>query len=218
MDRELTQDEIKRPQAQQIRLRCEPDRLLVARLADETERRLASGGSPATVLGYGITTKQADGFVLVEAARGVPPAVYEWMNEEGDILSYSVNDVPSLIQERDAFDPAWYQSDLPAPPLPKGYMLLATPVSIDAPSNERWLSFVSSEQEGEGLLYYEATRALLFLPREEALASTLHFYRMTATLLDGCEPGFLQVHAADLAALRRELSFRLNIGEEAQNA
>jgi hypothetical protein len=212
MDRELTQDEIKRPQAQQIRLRCEPDRLLVARLADETERRLASCGSPATVLGYGITTKQADGFVLVEAARGVPPAVYEWMNGEGDILSYTVNDVPSLIQEREAFDPAWYQSQLPAPRLPGGYVLLAGPTSIDSPSDERWLGCVTSEA-GEGMLFYEEGKSLLFLPVEEALKTTIHLYCMTATLLSVCPEGYVAVYAEDLAALRRDLALKPDEGE-----
>ncbi len=204
-------------QVQQARLVCLPERVLLRSLTDEAERRLNTAGSPATTLLYGVTPKRREGFVILEATRGVPPAVRQWMEEEPSILDYTVNDVASLLQEREAFPAEWYQSHLPAPALPDGYALLAGPVSIDPPGDERWFALVTGEA-GDGMLFYEERKALLFLTVEEALRSTIHLYCMTATLLDCCPSGFVQAHAEQLAALRRDLAVRLDPAEEAHDA
>jgi len=221
MDREsMTHQEIRNlsdPQVQQVRLVCLPDRVLLPRLADAVERHLEDCGSPATTLLYGVTTKRHEGFVILEAARGIPLAVFQWLEEDARVLDYTVNDVASTLQEHEAFPAEWYQLHLSAPALPDGYTLLAGPISIDSPSDERWLGLVTGP-EGDGMLYYEEQKALLFLTVEEALRSTLHLYRMTTTLLNCCSSGFVQAHAQDLAVLLRDLSGRLNARKEAHDA
>ncbi len=194
-------------QVQQVRLACSSERIILQSLTDEAERRLSSGGSPATTLLYGVTPKRREGFVILEAARGIPPAVRQWLEADERILDYTVNDVASVLQERDAFPAEFYQSHLRAPALPDGYALLSGPVSIDSPSDERWFALVTGPA-GDGMLYYEEQKALLFLTVEEALRSTIHLYRMTMTLLDCCGPGVIQAHAQDLAALQSDLFTR----------
>lgn len=200
-------------QAQQIRLICLSERVLLQTLADEAEQRLESGGSPATVLLYGVSPKRREGFIIVEAAHGVPAAIHQWLEGDARVLDYTVNDVASIQQERDAFPAEWYQSHLPAPALPAGYLSLAGPASIDPPGDERWLGLVAGV-DGEGMLFYEEQKPLFFLTIEESLRATLQFYRMTGTLLDFCTSGFVLAHARDLAALRRDLAKRLNSTEE----
>lgn len=200
-------------QVQQIRLICLPERVLLQTLADETERRLESGGSPATVLLYGVSTKRREGFVIVEAARGVPAATQQWLETDERVLDYTVNDVASPQQEYNAFPAEWYQSHLSAPALPTGYVPLAAPASIDPPGDERWLGLVAGG-DGEGMLFYEEQKPLFFLTIEESLRATLQFYRMTGTLLDFCSSGFVQAHTRDLAALRRDLTGRPHTTEE----
>lgn len=204
------------PQVQQVHLVCPPERTLLSSLVDEVERRLEGAGSPATILLYGVSPKRREGFVLLEAARGVPMAVHQWLKADERILDYIVNDVARSLQERDAFPAEFYQSHLPAPALPVGYTSLARPASIDLPGDERWLGLVAGE-EGEGMLFYEEKKPLFFLTIEESLRATLQFYRMTGMLLDLCDSGFVQAHARDLAALRRELAGRLRSTEERQD-
>jgi hypothetical protein len=204
-------------QVQQVRLVCHPERVLLQSLADEAESRFTSAGSPATILLYGVSPKRREGFVILEAARGIPFDLHQWLEADERVLDYTVNDVASIQQERDAFPASWYQSHLPAPALPTGYAPLAGPASIDLPGDERWLGLVAGD-EGEGMLFYEEKRPLLFLTIEESLRATLQFYRMTGTLLDFCDSGFVQAHARDLATLRRDLSMRTSSAEEAQDA
>ena len=200
-----------------MRLTCSSDRGILSALADEAEQRLARATSPATILLYGVTTKRREGFVILEAARGVPLDLLQWLEKDERVLDYTINDVASLLQEREAFPAEFYQSHLRAPALPDGYALLAGPVSIDLPSDERWLGLVTGPA-GDGMLYYEERKVLLFLTVEEALRSTIHLYCMTATLLDCCPSGFVQAHVEQLAALRRDLAVRLDPAEEAHDA
>lgn len=200
-------------QVQQVRLTCFPERVLLQTLADEAERRLENNGSPATVLLYGVSPKRREGFIIVEAARGIPAAIQQWLETDERVLDYTVNDVASIQQEYSAFPAEWYQSHQPAPALPDGYVSLARPASIDPPGNERWLGLMAGN-DGEGMLFYEEGKPLLFLTIEESLRATLQCYRMTAPLLDFCAPGFIQAHARDLAALRRELAGHLTSIEE----
>jgi hypothetical protein len=200
-------------QVQQIRLICLPERVLLQTLADEAERRLERGGSPATVLLYGVSPKRREGFIIVEAVRGVPAAIQQWLETDERVLDYTINDVASIQQEYSAFPAEWYQSHLPAPTLPAGYVPLAGPASVDPPGDERWLGLVAGD-DGEGMLFYEEGKPLFFLTIEESLQATLQFYRMTGTLLDFCTPGFIQAHTRDLAALRRDLIGRPYTMEE----
>ena len=204
-------------QMQQVRLVCLPERMLLQSLTDEAERRLSTASSPATTLLYGVTPKRREGFVILEAARGISPEALRWLETDERVLDFTVNEVASFLQERAAFPAEFYQSHLRAPELPDGYLPLAGPASIDPPGDERWLGLVASE-EGDGMLFYEQRHPLFFLTAEEALRATLHLYCMSATLLDCCPSGFVQAHVEQLAALRRDLSLRQNPAEEVQDA
>lgn len=214
MDRESTpQIGMVHGQAQQIRLVCLPERVLLQTLVGEAERCLDQCGSPATTLLYGVSSKRREGFIIVEAARGVPAALEQWLETDERVLDYTVNDVASIQQEYSAFPAEWYQPHLPAPALPAGYVSLAGPASIDPPGDERWLGLVAGD-DGEGMLFYEEGKSLFFLTIEESLRATLQLYRMTATLLDFCTSGFIQAHTRDLVALRRDLAGRHYATEE----
>lgn len=202
-------------QVQQLRLTCLPDRVLLQTLVDEAEKRLINGGSPTTVLLYGVSPKRREGFIILETTRGVPPAVRQWLEADARILDYIVNGVERCFQQREALPAEFYQSHLPAPMLPEGYAPLADPMSIDLPSDERWLGLVSGS-EGVGMLFYEEQRPLFFLTSEESLCANFHFSRMAETLLGYCASGFVQAHTGDLATLLRDPMMHTNPAEEVQ--
>ena len=199
------------PKAQQAFLLCSADRVTLSNLVQELGYRFIEAACAATILLYGVTPKQQYGFVIIEAMRGITPALLAWLQRDLRIVEYTVYDVPSAAQFRVggqdavAHDPHWYRSHLPAPTAPAGYELLSTPTSIDPPSDERWIALAASE-EGNGLLFYEAQRALLFLTNEEAMHAAICLFCLSATLQDCLPAGYAQAYAEQLAALRAFLS------------
>jgi hypothetical protein len=84
-------------QAQAAVIFCESNRITLKALMDEIEKRLKAYA--ATFLLHGITVKCHDGFIIVEAARGIPLACLHWFRQDQRILDYVVYDVPSQRQE-----------------------------------------------------------------------------------------------------------------------
>jgi hypothetical protein len=188
--------------AQQLFILCGNDRRTLDTLIDEIERQLADQG--ATILLYGVTPKRREGFIVVEAARGIPPDVASRLKTRPDILECVVYNVPSIEQERQAevqaaiqerakpeqaaLPASWYISKLPPPALPVGYHLLAKPFSLNPPSDERWTARVRSDEpgEGEGMLIYEEGKPLIFHSAMEALYLAVYLFAEGPALLAAC--------------------------------
>lgn len=77
---------------------------LLQDLTAELERRLASQG--VTILSYGTSPRRNEGFVVVEAAQGIPDVVVQWLSACPEIKEYVVCNVPSIEQERQAEEEA----------------------------------------------------------------------------------------------------------------
>lgn len=197
-------------QAQHAFLTCPPDRTMVSQLADEAEHRLTEAGGIATILSYGIAPKQKNGYIVLDAARGVPLAFFSWLREEPDVLDYIVYDVPCYEQERQVIatqGSQWYAPQLDAPELPSRYSLLAEPISLDRPSDELWLARVSrhTPYEGEGILVYGEDHEFFFFTAEEAVNITAYLLAQARPVIARCSQEFLQApqHAQRLAILAR---------------
>ena len=86
--------------AQQAFILCGSDRTMLQALLDELKHQLAE--QAATILLYGVTNQRREGFIVVEAARGIPTTVQHWLAARPDILECVVYDVPSWETEREA--------------------------------------------------------------------------------------------------------------------
>jgi hypothetical protein len=87
-------------QAQTAVIFCDSNRVILRLLIEEIERRLNT--QAATILLHGVTIKYHDGFIVVEAARGIPITCLHWFKNDQRIIDYIVYDVPSLQQEQAA--------------------------------------------------------------------------------------------------------------------
>ena len=234
MDREsVTQTErTNQPdtQVQHLSLVCAPDRHILHTLMDEAEGRLLALGSPATVISHGITPRQRNGYIIVEAAQGVPLALYSWLQEEPLIIDFSVYDVPSFDQELAAWDaadepmaipPAYQPEEMPfeAPPLPEGYATRNKPRPLLSSHDTYWLVWATQASDGPGLLvYFEDPHAgcgsaRAFFPVEEAttlLYSLLE--RANSDLFRQCSEAYLARHAPGVVLIQTYLwAFQLEI-------
>lgn len=84
-------------QAQAAFILCERDRTIIDPLIGELERQLTD--QAATILHDGVSPKRDEGFIVVEAARGIPDGVVQWLQNEPCIKECVVYDVPSVQQE-----------------------------------------------------------------------------------------------------------------------
>lgn len=199
-------------QAQHAFLTCPADRDLVKQLADEAEHRLAEVGGVVTQLSYGITPKKKNGYIVLDAARGVPLAFFSWLREEPFITDYLVYNVPSFEQEQAAIEEcgaSWYEPRLEAPDLPAGYSLLSQPMSLDRPSDELWVAYAASdaEHEGSGVLVYGEKKKFFFFTAEEVTNITAYLLAQARPVLAQCSQDFLLApqHAQRLALIKHAL-------------
>lgn len=77
---------------QDMFLTCNPR--WVRSLADEITDVLIEQHAEATILLYGITTKQKEGFLVIEWEETVPNAFRERMAHDQDITDFVIYDVP----------------------------------------------------------------------------------------------------------------------------
>lgn len=199
-------------QTQHALLTCLPDRELVKQLAEEATQHLTEVGGITTLLSYGITPKQQHGYIVLEAARGIPLRFFSWLQNEPDITDYLVYDVSSFEQERMAVEECGvyqYEPRLEAPDLPRGYSLLTEPISLDRPSDELWMAHVRSDKqhEGEGILVYGEDHQFFFFTAEETMNIIAYLCSQITPLLASCSPEFLQApqHAGKLMLVRQAL-------------
>jgi hypothetical protein len=92
------------PEPQTALLLCSSHRLLLNALMDEVKQRLEA--SATTILLYGATMKRQEGFIVVEAALGIPGSCLRWFREDQRIFDFIVYDIPSFAQERAAQEEA----------------------------------------------------------------------------------------------------------------
>ncbi len=191
-------------------------------LTAELERRLASQG--ATILRSGVSPKRNEGFIVVEAARGIPSEVEQWLSDHPDISEWVVYDVPRQAQEDQATEesvradeedgeatpfPEYVpeQNPLPPPALPEGYKLHSQPRPLSTSHDTYWTAWAWGDEEGTGLLLYdEGGEAVAFFTAEEAMTLLYTLLeRAQSDLLPRCQPAYLSQHAPGVAFVRAHL-------------
>lgn len=166
-------------------------------------------GEPAPavlVLSYGVTTKARRGFLLLLVQGRIPTSFAQRLSEDAGISDFvyiasgGEPGVPGIVLKEQRYEQN-------PPPLPPGYFLLAEPASLCRPDDERWIGYVSSEDEteGKGVLVYEEERKLLFFTEEEAASATAYFQRLIPALLNHCSQDYAHLHAQEVEALQLAL-------------
>lgn len=87
---------IRQNQAQTILLLCAGDRITLQQLADEAELHMQRDKPGAIIALYGISSKQRNGFLLVQSLLSIPVEFWTWMQETPEIVDYLVYDALPL--------------------------------------------------------------------------------------------------------------------------
>lgn len=198
---------------QQVWFQCSSDRLVIGDLAAQAVAQLNTLGSPATLLTADLTCRQ-QGYVVLQAASGVPPTFYPWLEQHPWIIDYAVHNVPAHFQtatEPWLADPVPVREEgaLPAPVLPLGYVALDKPRPLLSSRDAYWLVWAQEQDQAPGLLIYQgkagsvfgAVRA--FFDAEEAttvLAALLE--RAAGDLLPRCSQEYQKRHAPGVGMIK----------------
>jgi hypothetical protein len=181
-------------------IQCEADRTTLQALLGEVEQQLADHS--ATILLYGVSPKLHHGFIIVEAARGVPRNVVQWLSDNPEIQDYIIYDAPYDLLRflREAAD-IGDVPNLPMAPVEQ-YSLEGGPVLLLGRDDGRWMARVTSQSEGAGILVYkDGPKGIIFLNADESVDAIGFLGQESFYLLPHTNPGLSEEHQATIEQL-----------------